>query len=64
MIALDLGVDEDMDIDRRDALTGLVDAVQAKTRMARWLDEWRRDGTGERLRTLAGRQGLLSRRET
>lgn len=45
MIALEQGADKDMDIDRRDALTGLVDATQAKTRIARWLDEWRGGGT-------------------
>lgn len=52
MIALDLGADEDMDIDKRDALTGLVDAVQAKVRMARWLDEWRREGSGAPLHAM------------
>ena len=52
MIALDLGADEDMDSDKRDALTGLVDAVQAKVRIARWLDEWRRDGTGDPLHAM------------
>lgn len=41
MIALELGADEDMDSDKRDALTGLLDAVHAKIRIARWLDEWR-----------------------
>lgn len=40
MIALELGA-EDMDGDKRDALTGLVDAAQAKVRIARWLDDWR-----------------------
>lgn len=39
MIALDLGADKDMD-DKRDALTGLLDAAQAKVRIARWLEEW------------------------
>lgn len=43
MIALELGVDDDMDSDRRDALTGLVDAAQAKVRIARWQQDWRRD---------------------
>lgn len=52
MIALDLGADEEMDIDRRDALTGLVGAVQAKARMARWLAEWRHEGTGNPLHAM------------
>lgn len=46
MIALELGVGEDMDTDKRDALTGLLDAAQAKLRIARWLDDWRQDGSG------------------
>lgn len=40
MFALEMGADQDMD-EKRDALTGLVDAAQAKVRLARWLDEWR-----------------------
>ena len=43
MIALDLGAGDGTTSDQRDALTGLVDAPQAKALMARWLDEWRRD---------------------
>lgn len=43
MFAFDLGVDH-MDGDKRDPLTGLLDAPQAKFRIARWLDEWRREG--------------------
>jgi diguanylate cyclase len=50
MIALELGADTEMD-DRRDALTGLVDAVQAKTRIARWLDAWR-SGAGDPLHAM------------
>lgn len=37
MIALTLGAELDMDTDRRDALTGLLDFGQAKARIARWL---------------------------
>ncbi len=51
MIALELGASEDMD-DKRDALTGLVDAVQAKVRMARWLDEWRGPANGDPLHAM------------
>lgn len=51
MIALELGADEDMD-DKRDALTGLVDAVQAKTRIARWLNEWRNEAGGDPLHAM------------
>jgi diguanylate cyclase len=52
MIALDLGVDEAMDGDKRDALTGLVDAAEAKARVGRWLDEWRLKGTGHPLHAM------------
>lgn len=44
MIALDEGADATMESETRDALTGLVDAVQAKARMARWLTAWRDEG--------------------
>lgn len=44
MIALEIGADDNMDSDKRDALTGLVDASQAKVRIARWLDDWRGAG--------------------
>lgn len=47
MIALELGADANTDSEQRDALTGLVGAVQAKVRIASWLDEWRVAGTGE-----------------
>lgn len=52
MIALELGAGEDMDSDKRDALTGLVDAVQAKVRIARWLGEWRGTGGGAPLHAM------------
>ena len=52
MIALDVGADEDMDSDKRDALTGLVDAIQAKVRIARWLDDWRTDAGGDPLHAM------------
>lgn len=51
MTALILGADADMD-DRRDALTGLVDAVQAKSRIARWLDDWRNRENGDPLHAM------------
>lgn len=50
MIALELGADTEMD-ERRDALTGLLDAVQAKARIARWLDDWR-GGAGDPLHAM------------
>lgn len=49
MIALELGADDDMD--KRDALTGLLDADYAKDRIARWLDEWRA-GNGDPLHAM------------
>lgn len=52
MIALELGADEDMDSDKRDALTGLVDAGHAKARMARWLHEWRNGTSGKPLHAM------------
>lgn len=52
MIALDLGAEEDMDSDKRDALTGLVDAVHAKVRIARWLAEWRDEQDGDPLHAM------------
>ena len=52
MIALQLGADEEMDSDKRDALTGLVDAVQAKARIARWLGEWRGATGGDPLHAM------------
>ncbi len=51
MIALDLGADTDMD-DKRDALTGLVDAGQAKVRIARWLEQWRSKQGGDPLHAM------------
>lgn len=51
MIALELGADDDMD-DKRDALTGLLDADQAKGRIARWLDEWRGPAGGDPLHAM------------
>lgn len=51
MIALELGADEDMD-DKRDALTGLVDADQAKARIARWLGDWRDTQSGDPLHAM------------
>lgn len=44
MIALVLGADTDMDDDRRDPLTGLLEAGQAKARMGNWLQDWREAG--------------------
>lgn len=52
MIALEQGADEDMAGDRRDALTGLIDAVQAKARIGRWLDEWRAGSSGSPLHAM------------
>ncbi len=52
MIALEKGADEDMAGDRRDALTGLIDATQAKARIARWLDEWRAGISGSPLHAM------------
>ena len=52
MIALDVGADDEMDSEKRDALTGLLDAVQAKVRIARWLDEWRRPAGGDPLHAM------------
>ena len=52
MIALEAGADEDMDSDKRDALTGLVDAAQAKVRIARWLDDWRDASGGDPLHAM------------
>lgn len=46
MIALTLGAEADMDSGRRDALTGLLDAGQAKGRLARWLEDWPQDAGG------------------
>ncbi|WP_375291230.1 EAL domain-containing protein [Qipengyuania sp.] len=43
MGSLTLGADDSMESDRRDALTGLVDAVQAKAKIARWLSDWPAD---------------------
>lgn len=40
MIALEAGADDSKN-DHRDPLTGLLDAGQAKARMAQWLDDWR-----------------------
>ena len=40
MGSLILGADDTMEGDARDALTGLVDAAQAKARIARWQGEW------------------------
>ena len=51
MIALTLGADADME-DKRDALTGLVDAVQAKGRIARWLADWRDRDDGDPLHAM------------
>lgn len=51
MIALELGADGDMD-DKRDALTGLLDADQAKRRIARWLDDWRGNSGGDPLHAM------------
>lgn len=46
-----MGADAEMD-DKRDALTGLLDAVQAKVRIARWLDEWRGHAGGDPLHAM------------
>lgn len=51
MIALELGADTDMESDKRDPLTGLVDAPQAKARLARWLAQWR-EGAGDPLHAM------------
>ncbi|WP_240782142.1 bifunctional diguanylate cyclase/phosphodiesterase [Qipengyuania sediminis] len=46
MIALEAGVGGEMD-ERRDPLTGLLDAGQAKAMIARWLGEWRSGEGGD-----------------
>lgn len=52
MIALDLGVDGTVDAGKRDALTGLIGAAEAKSRIGRWLDEWRLEASGNPLHAM------------